>query len=259
MRNPAIETFIANVVAVGQNDENILGLALAGSAITGETDKYSDIDLVVVTASAIAPDRMRMREFAAQFSDLISESTGEHVGERRLLICLYDNPLLHVDFKFLTAVELDNRIENPVVLFERQRILSNAYQNTEPRWPVPDLQWIEDRFWVWIHYAATKIGRGEFLETCDHLAAIRGMVLGPMLHMKYGQLPRGVRKLEKFVDPADISKINQTIGRPERAALIMATQSAIDLYLCLRTILLKGNIDFRAAAQKAATEYLASV
>ncbi|MER7057532.1 MULTISPECIES: hypothetical protein [unclassified Streptomyces] len=36
---------------------------------------------------------------------------------------------------------------------------------------MPDLQWIEDRFWIWVHYGATKLGRGELFEVNGFLAA----------------------------------------------------------------------------------------
>ena len=33
---------------------------------------------------------------------LLAAFTGEHVGEPRLLICLYRSPLLHVDLKYVS-------------------------------------------------------------------------------------------------------------------------------------------------------------
>src|SRR5712692_6602221 len=49
------------------------------------------------------------------------------------------------------------RVEDPVVLWERDGRLTSALQRGMPAYPQPDLQWIEDRIWVWVHYAATKI------------------------------------------------------------------------------------------------------
>jgi hypothetical protein len=37
----------------------------------------------------------------------------------------------------------------------------------------PDLQWLEDGSWVWVHYIATKIARGELLEAVDALGFVR--------------------------------------------------------------------------------------
>jgi hypothetical protein len=59
-----------------------------------------------------------MLTYARRFGNFLSGFTGEHVGEPRVLICLYDNPLLHVDIKFLTVPEFTKRIENPDILFD---------------------------------------------------------------------------------------------------------------------------------------------
>lgn len=61
---------------------------------------------------------------------LLQGFTGEHVGEPRLLICLYGPPLLHVDLKFLSVAELDVRIEEPEVLFERGEAVTQRLRST---------------------------------------------------------------------------------------------------------------------------------
>ncbi|MEQ1677473.1 MAG: nucleotidyltransferase domain-containing protein, partial [Chitinophagaceae bacterium] len=116
--------FADKVVEIVQTDPNVIGLAAAGSWITNEMDEYSDVDLVLVTNKQIAGDKENMIGYAKGFGNFISGFTGEHVGEPRLLICLYDDPLLHVDIKFLTLPEFYTRIENPVVLFERKKQLT---------------------------------------------------------------------------------------------------------------------------------------
>ena len=50
--------------------------------------------------------------------------------------------------------------------------------------PTPDLQWMEDRFWVWVHYGALKIGRGELFETIDFISFLRQNVIGSLALMK---------------------------------------------------------------------------
>jgi hypothetical protein len=254
MANAGMESFSAKVKALAETDSDILGVGIAGSAITNETDAFSDLDLVIVTKFAIAPDREKMRAFAQRFPGLIAEFTGEHVGEKRLLICLYDNPLLHVDFKFLQEHELDNRVENPVILFERNGILTQAFAESKPRWPSPDPQWIEDRFWVWIHYTLLKVGRGELFEALDCLTFLRGQVLGPLLHLKYGRLPRGVRRLEQVLSAEDLAVLQKTVPRHNRREIMEATGTSADLYRKLRRVD-KPN----AEAERAALTYLEKI
>ncbi len=94
--------FINRALAVIKQDDSIMGLTVGGSWLTNETDEYSDLDLILVTKEKVSNDPAIMFSHASSFGELLSAFTGEHVGEPRLLICLYDDPLLHVDIKFLT-------------------------------------------------------------------------------------------------------------------------------------------------------------
>src|SRR5262245_37178745 len=82
-------------------DDRILAGAAGGSVLTGAMDEYSDLDLIVALApAAVRHVRPERQQSAATLGKLLAAFTGEHVGEPRLLICLYGPPLLHVDLKF---------------------------------------------------------------------------------------------------------------------------------------------------------------
>lgn len=231
----APERFAQQAIAIVGADEDVIGLAAAGSYSTGELDEWSDLDLVLVTHQKIGGDRRAMLRWAARLGNLLSGFTGEHVGEPRLLICLYDGPLLHVDIKFVTLEEFGSgRIETPVLLFDRDGLLQQTIGRTEARFPAPSLQWIEDRFWTWVHYALLKIGRGEYFEALDFLASLRAMALGPLLHQRCGNLPRGVRKLEQNLPAKVLDALKATIGAHDPTALLEAVLACIRLYRELR-------------------------
>ncbi|HKO81433.1 MAG TPA: hypothetical protein VJU78_13600, partial [Chitinophagaceae bacterium] len=185
-----------------------------------------------------------------------SAFTGEHVGEPRLLICLYDDPLLHVDIKFLTPAEFDSRVENPAILYDANQQLKDILLKTEAKYPFPDYQWIEDRFWTWIHYAIAKIGRGELFEALDFLSSIRMIVLGPLVQIKNGNLPRGVRKVEMSVAADDLNKLIRTTASYERSSIIKALEACIELYCELRKQLFSEDIKLRGQAELKIIEYL---
>ncbi len=128
-------------------DENVIGLAVAGSWLTHEIDEFSDLDLILVTEQNISNDKDLMLDYAKRLGDFLSGFTGEHVGEPRVLICLYDNPLLHVDIKFVTLEEFHSRIETPALLIDKNGQLEKAISDSQAKFPYPDYQWIEDRFW----------------------------------------------------------------------------------------------------------------
>jgi hypothetical protein len=238
-----------------ENDNSILGLAVAGSWLTHEVDEFSDLDLILVTKEKIGGDRAKMLDFARRLGNLLSGFTGEHVGEPRVLICLYDNPLLHVDLKFVTLEEFQVRIETPAILLDTDGQLQNALSRSEAKFPYPDYQWIEDRFWTWVHYALLKIGRGEYLEAVDFFGFLRMVVLGPLLHIQNGNLPRGVRKVETQLKFEDYEALKQTIPVYERQSLLDSLRNSVALYRKLRTLLFDDQIDLKADAEQKVMEY----
>ena len=251
--------FAERVKKLVQEDPSVTGLAVAGSWISNEIDEYSDLDLILVTKYKIAGNKEKMMETARRFGDLVSGFTGEHVGEPRVLICLYDNPLIHVDIKFLTPDEFKDRVENPVILFERDGQLSKIIHATTATWPQPDYQWIEDRFWTWIHYAALKIGRGELMEAFDFLSFLRTTVLSPLLQVKNNRHARGLRKVETELSASDLENLKITIAQYNRESILIALDNTISIYKNLRRKLYDDKIVLQIRAEKLSLEYLKEV
>ena len=239
-----------------ENDDSVIGLAAGGSWITNELDEYSDIDLVLVTKEKIGGDKIKMISYAEKFGDLLSGFTGEHVGESRLLICLYDDPLLHVDIKFVTLEEFKTRVETPVILLDKGEELKKALADSIARFPVPEYQWIEDRFWVWVHYGAVKIFRGEYFEACDFFGALRMMVLGPLLHIKNNKLPRGVRKAETSFTAGDLNELKLTLPGYDKQSLIDSLKNSVTLYRKLRMALFDDSVVLNKKAEEKVMEYV---
>lgn len=235
-------------------DDDVIGLAVAGSWLTNEIDEFSDLDLILITKQKVSDDKGQMLGYANSLGDFLSGFTGEHVGEPRVLICLYDNPLLHVDIKFVTLDEFHTRIETPVVLLDKDGQLEETIRNSQPHFPYPDFQWIEDRFWTWIHYALLKIGRGEYLEAYDFMGFLRMVVFGPLLHIKNDNLPRGVRKVETDLAPDDLEKLKLTIPAYDRQSLLDSLRSAVLLYRELRVELFE-NVSLQTATEAKVMAY----
>ncbi len=247
--------FAHNAKIILEPDDNTIGLAVAGSWLTNEIDEYSDLDLILVTKQKISHDKNLMLDYAKRLGDFLTGFTGEHVGETRVLICLYDNPLLHVDIKFLTLEEFHSRIETPTLLFDKNGQLEKAISNSLAKFPYPDYQWIEDRFWTWVHYALLKIGRGEYLEAYDFMGFLRMVVFGPLLHIKNDNLPRGVRKVETALESNDFEKLELTIPNYERQSLLDSLKNAVSLYRQLRLKLFDKNVNLQNETDKKVMNY----
>lgn len=205
-------------------------------------DEFSDLDLIV----ACEPDDhaglvLDRAEIAKKLGPLAAAFAGDHVGEPRLMICLYGPPALHVDIKVVALEDLASRADEPVVLFERDARMKAALAAGVATWPQPDPQWIEDRFWVWVHYAALKIARGELQEAFDFLSYLRVTALGPLGMMRAGLKPNGVRRVEET--PALAKLLADTLGALNRNSLTDALHSAVDAYREVRPSFINFNVE----------------
>jgi len=248
--------FAEQTVERVKNNPDVVGLAVGGSWITNEIDQYSDLDFVLVTKTKISDDKRKMINFASGLGNLLNAFTGEHIGEPRLLICLYDNPLLHVDIKFVTPDEFKRRVEDPVILWERENMLTEIIKSTKSEWPKLDFQWIEARFWTWVHYATLKIGRGEYFEVLDVLSYFRVNVIAPLLQLKNGQLPRGLRKVEFNFGNVDLEKLKATVPEYEINSIINSLEKIIELYQELRKDIYPDSIKLNEKLREKTQEFL---
>jgi hypothetical protein len=244
------------VIAAARADPRIIGLTAGGSAATGTMDEFSDLDFVVVCRDEHQPELLRdAPAFAARLGPLLACFTGEHIGEPRVLITLYGPPLLHADLKFVADSELDRRAEDGLILWQRDGALDTALRRAAPAWPRPDPQWIEDRFWVWIHYGATKLGRGELFECLDMLAALRAIVFGPLIAQARGHRAAGVRRLEEIA-PDLVPALEATVGDHTPRGCAAALRASVALYRQLRG---DAGMVRRADAEAASLDYLEAV
>lgn len=253
------QEFALRAKQILEKEPGTIGLAVGGSWLSDEIDEFSDLDLILVTRDKVSHDMEKMLDYARKLGTLLNGFTGEHVGEPRLLICLYDAPLLHVDIKFLTTEELNHRVETPHILLDKEEKLKEAFEGSTAHFPYPDYQWIEDRFWTWVHYATVKIGRGEYMEANDFFAFMRMTIFGPLLHIKSGNLPRGVRKAETELHPADFESLKSTIPEYSRESLLNTLRHTINLYQSLRASLFSGDIVLRKNTEEKVLTYLSSM
>lgn len=246
--------FLQRAIDVLVEEPRIVGVAAGGSYASDTMDEYSDLDLVLATTVRDHGSVMaEARDIAASLGPLVAAFTGEHVHEPRLLICLYDGtPPLHVDLKFVALPDLRERVEEPVILFQREGRLTQALQEGRASYPQPNNQWIEDRFWVWVHYAATKLGRGELFEVLDFLSFLRGVVLGPLALARARQRPSGVRRLD-----AVAPQLRATVASYDASDAIRAMRAAIAEYRQLRDD--SGYVTRRVDAERVAMAYFDEV
>ncbi len=253
------QRFIDNAIEVFKSDPRIMGVAAGGSYIYREMDEFSDIDFVIAVSPEYTQQVTEERRCIAQrLGNLLTSFTGEHVGEPRLLVCLYGPPLLHVDLKFVSLDDLGHKVEDPEVLWERDGAVSERLKLSEAKYPMPDMQWMEDRFWAWTHYTAAKIGRGELFEAIGAVTFLRENVIGPLALMKKGKLPRGVRKIETDA-PEYAALLKETAAGYDTESCIKAINIILRLYEELRESLADGSLIRRREAEEYSKAYLDAI
>ena len=249
--------FLSRALPVFEADARIAGVAMGGSYLTNTMDQFSDLDILVLTQAEnhaeVMADRPRI---ARALGPLLEAFTGEHAGDPRSLICLYGQPLLHVDYKFITASDLCHRVEEPVVLWERDGQLTRALREGAANYPAPNRQWIEDRFWIWVHYGAGKIGRGEIFEAIEFISYLRANVLGPLGLQAAGARPGGVRKIEIFA-PEFSRVLVQTVATYDASDCARALRMCAEIYKSLRES--SAGCAVNQAVETAAMQYLSEV
>lgn len=253
---PIHKEFITNLIMVIQSDNRFVGIAASGSFSENQLDKYSDLDIVLAIepehVSAVMNER---HSIAGKMGNLLSAFTGEHVAEPRLLICLFQlEDLLHVDLKFVALPDTAQRVDEPTVLWEKEQRLTQIITQGEGHYPAPDLQWIEDRFWIWLHYGASKIARGELFEALEFISYLRQNVLGPLAMIQHGLEAKGVRKIEALM-PEFSQQLEKTVAQLNAESLTLSLHQVTQLYLTLRSQS-DSVITIREKAQQAAIEYL---
>lgn len=250
------QNFIERIKQTLIKDARITGLLVGGSYLTNNMDEYSDIDFIIVINNEdyeeVFKDRLVMIK---DYGILLAAFTGEHVGEPRLVISLYDEPLLHVDFKFVKLDDVEARVEEPAILWERDFAISKRLKLSEAVFPIPSLQWLEDCFWIWVHYATVKIGRGELFEAIEFISFLRQTVVGPLILLKHQKLPRGVRKIE--VDAKEeLQTLIDTVAIHNVQSCLKSLNAMILLYVDLRVQLASPDLQRNDQAKARVLEYL---
>ena len=247
--------FINSALPVLEKDDRIVGVAIGGSHVRDAMDEHSALDFIVAVEPSEYEGILKdMVEIAESLGELLSCFTAEHIQRPEILICMYGDPLLHIDFTFKPLDKISDRPEEEVILFERGSRMSDEYAKKPPAISAPDLQWFEDRFWIWVHYIARRIGRGELFDAIEGLSFLRKYVLGPLMLIKNDRQPWGMRHVE-VAAPNELPRLIMTLTDYNAENCIKALKSAVDLYIYLRGYN-KAKLVNREKAERAALKYL---
>ncbi|MCJ8345328.1 oxalate:formate antiporter [bacterium] len=253
------KSFIELVVKSLPLDARIIGISVVGSIVNGIVDQYSDIDFIIAVDplyyNSVIEERMAI---VSKYGNILTGFSGEHVGDSRLLICLYDKPLLHVDYKFVSLDDVSKETSQSQLVWERDKRFSSLLDQIQSKPFQMNDQWIEDRFWIWIHYAGTKIARGETFEVLDFLSFIRSNVLVPLALASEEKIGFGVRKIETIL-PAFAIKLTATIASDNKESMKAAVEACINLYLELRAKVNPSELDIHKNCELRTKQFIQAI
>jgi hypothetical protein len=218
-------------------------MTIGGSFVEGAPDEVSDLDLRVVVEDGAYEEKLaEARAFAASSGPLVAAFTGEHVGEERLLICLYED-LVHVDYVTIRESDVaeQNHGRDVHVLWERDGRVSAALPGErDPHDLAERLAWFEARMWTWSWYVQSKIVRGELFEAVDGLNYIRVVVLFRLLAEHRGVEYKGARFVESLM--GDLTeRFARTLPGHDASDVLEALRETIALYRDLADPLLEAH------------------
>jgi len=78
---------------------------------------------------------------------------------------------------------------------------------------------------------------------------------GPLLHIKNGNLPRGVRKIESQIEREDLEKLKHTLPAYSKQSLLDSLRNAVALYRQLRVVLFDDTVILHKNTEKKVMDY----
>lgn len=224
------QKFLETALPFLQSDTRIRGIVQARVA------PASDFELILVSdADGLPGLKNEAGRIAERMGRLLVSFRDQNAR-----ICLYEEPLIGLRLRFVSAMELEEESAGEV-LWERDGSLSRMRAAPAKDFPSLDLQWMEDRFWVWVHSAALKLSRGELFGSLEILGLLHSRILGPLLkEMKGGTEPSSQSTLEA-------ATIRQSV---------QSLKAAARHYLELREMLAPENLRRHRRAEMAAMRFL---
>jgi predicted nucleotidyltransferase len=227
-------SFLDRFVAACEQDDRIVAAFLGGSHGRGEADAYSDVDLCVIARDdaydALLADR------AAFVGRLGTPLFLEDFGNETLVFFILDDGTEGEIF-----VGSQGRLEELepgptyLTLFDPGGILEGVAfreEQVDPEGQREQLRQALAWFWHELSHFVTAIGRDELWWAAGQLESLRGHCVN-LVRIEHGAFAgeEPYEKLDRTIDPAELSSIEETFVPIERKALLRAARQLVRFYL----------------------------
>jgi hypothetical protein len=256
MASSAQKEFLDRAVSIAEKDSRFTGLALHQES--DHEHEFTDLELVFLCAPISFGDcAADLKGLADALGPLLLSYEQEKSDAEREITCLYDEPLRRIDLRLLPT-DGAAMLHNPKVLWERDGALTNELAKYRDQVPPIDLQWMEDRFWLWMHSAATALKEGAVFEALHQMSCLRTRILAPMLLRKQAQPIDALKRLEQ-AGGEELSSLRATVPLYDARSCELSLREAAKLYVGLRETLAPEELVRHRRAEMAVMRHLHTV
>jgi hypothetical protein len=256
MASSAQQEFLDRAVSIAEKDSRFIGLALHQES--DHEHEFTDLEFVFVCAPISFGDcAADLKGVAEALGPLLLSYEQEKTDAERELSCLYDEPLRRIDLRLLPT-DGAAMLRHPRVLWERDGTLSAELAKYRDVAPVIDLQWMEDRFWLWLHSAAMALKEGAIFEALHQMSCLRTRILAPMLLKKQAQPADALKGLEQ-AGGDELSSLRATVPLYDARSCEISLREAAKLYVGLRETLAPEELVRHRRAEMAVMRHLHTV
>ena len=248
--------FLDRAVSIAEKDARFVGLALHEAA--DHEREFTSLELVFVcTPLAFGDCAGDLKGVAEALGPILLRYEQEKSDAEYELSCLYDEPLRRIDLRLLPTdgVAL---LHAPQILWDRDETLAKELAKHRDVTPPLDLQWMEDRFWLWLHGAAEALRQGAIFEALHQMSCLRTRILAPLL-LKKQALPSDALLALDTAGGDEISSLRATVPLYDARSCELSLREAAKLYVGLRETLAPENLRRHRRAEMAVMRHLHQV
>jgi len=216
-----------------QKVPGVMGMFVSGSTAAGGMDIYSDLDLGFLCCDEASRAKIWETRWDWDISPWFHRFDADHVKSN--FVIYFFKPNIHVDLNFYVEKDLPPPAGGPYVIawdtsgkMEAWAEKTNRISPAKPDWS--HVVHEDERFWAWIHYAASHAARGEYYDTVRFLKDLRFIVETWEARLM-GRKEFDSRRAEMRFSSDFISTMSQTFCVPSKKGIQEAFSALIKIQL----------------------------
>jgi hypothetical protein len=232
---PNQQVFVNRFVRACLTDERVLAAFLGGSNAKGRADRFSDIDLCVITTDSSYQDFYKQREsFLQSLGELVFF---ENFGNPNIAYFIFADGV-EGELNFGREGHLDQIHSGPFrVLLDKQNVLARAVFSEEVADAARQMEELRhniDWFWHEMSHFITAIGRGQFWWARGQLEALRAKCVNlARLQNNFSDMGVGEEpyfKVEKEIDVEKLTPLKTTFCPMDKDTMLESAWLIVRFY-----------------------------